>query len=794
MPQLDPTKLETYYSAFPIDTSTVGMPWAETASSTDEAQGGSSVASRHRLRHLSTLRRLRTVVFLDMNHMNQDMKREDIDWMAANLPVLRRLEGGFSDGEEFDEELKQVVNKHGIHRSPGGTHRHHSRLALQERSTPTSRHLLPPQSVSILITHVWKEVVIRSDFPHYYNYGRLWGRVKKTTVKLLVEAGRLEKHAPLVLVLRLHGPLPPEYYPIAFPRLHTLWLHYDSEYHSPEEEGAEFDDALAAEQDINNTNLILHNPTIQYLHLHLHLDRLRLSKDFWVAIFTTLDNPKLLNINHARCLTGDTFDSFWKVCARFEKISIKHLDLGHSELLFQRSFPRLRRLSLGWPDKDRKGFHSIPHLAWLKQCSNLTQLHWELFLVRFPIDEWVKAFEEETWPHLEDLSLEELEEDDKESARSFLLPPLRRLRQRSKEFGENDVELTTMFSRLPPLRRFRLRSYEFGQLAFSTLRERLFDNLKVLDMARNYKFTSRMALDVMEECVHLEDFRMFCVDADELRDPVRPWVCLGLERLKGLWAVAAEGSNTLVFEALSRLTCLEYLDFGLDKGILMDILYIYPQGSTFLRWSVDEGLQHLATMKRLAMVLFLNTTQDMDVEDIEWTAENLPALKQLRGTFSDDDDTNEQLKQIAKEIEQDPEQLANNINLIQLNPTIKELEVTMSDIHLWGEFWKTIDTTLDKPKRLCVERVYFKGDALDSFWKACAQFEEVSCRGYYPEDSELLAQLSFSQTPSQSANGSERLRRRHGQIWRTSRWKAYPGTLRSSTSFSLGYHLSVASD
>ncbi|KAF9088726.1 hypothetical protein BGX29_000124 [Mortierella sp. GBA35] len=283
-----------------------------------------------------------------------------------------------------------------------------------------------------------------------------------------------------------------------------------------------------------------------------------------------------------------------------------------------------------------------------------------------------------------------------------------------------------MFSRLPPLRRFRLRSYEFGPLAFSTLRERLFNNLKVLDMARNYKFTSRMALDVMEECVHLEDFRMFCVDADELRDPVRPWVCLGLKRLEGLWAVAAEGSNALVFEALSRLTCLEYLDFGLDKGILMDILYIYLQGSTFLRWSVDEGLQHLATLKRLATVLLLNTTQDMDVEDIEWTAENLPALKQLQGTFSDDDDTNEQLKQIVKEIEQDTEQLANNINLIQLNPTIKELEVTMSDIHLWGEFWKTIDTILDKPKRLCVERVYFKGDALDSFWKACAQFEEVS--------------------------------------------------------------------
>ncbi|KAG0209352.1 hypothetical protein BGX33_005668 [Mortierella sp. NVP41] len=111
-----------------------------------------------------------------------------------------------------------------------------------------------------------------------------------------------------------------------------------------------------------------------------------------------------------------------------------------------------------------------------------------------------------------------------------------------------------MFSRLPPLRRFRLRSYEFGQLAFSTLRERLFDNIKALDLSKVYKFTSRMALDVMEECTQLEDFRIAYIDADQLRNPARPWVCLGLKRLEGYFVFHSDsqGSCVAAFTALSR--------------------------------------------------------------------------------------------------------------------------------------------------------------------------------------------------------------------------------------------------
>lgn len=69
---------------------------------------------------------------------------------------------------------------------------------------------------------------------------------------------------------------------------------------------------------------------------------------------------------------------------------------------------------------------------------------------------------------------------------------------------EEDEVPARRLAHLPPLRRFQLRSVRFGPLTVRTLRERLFDNVRVLDMARSPAFTSRMALGVLEGCVHLE--------------------------------------------------------------------------------------------------------------------------------------------------------------------------------------------------------------------------------------------------------------------------------------------------
>lgn len=87
------------------------------------------------------------------------------------------------------------------------------------------------------------------------------------------------------------------------------------------------------------------------------------------------------------------------------------------------------------------------------------------------MDKFAESLEQKVWPSLEDLGLEWLDEEDE--------------------------MLAMRLAHLPPLRRFQLRSTWLGPLTLGTLREWLFDNVRVLDMARSPAFTSQMALDVL---------------------------------------------------------------------------------------------------------------------------------------------------------------------------------------------------------------------------------------------------------------------------------------------------------
>jgi hypothetical protein len=346
--------------------------------------------------------------------------------------------------------------------------------------------------------------------------------------------------------------------------------------------------------------------------------------DFWDAISTTLSEPTRLFISGLSRTDGDILDSFWKACNLFEDIHCWAHTLGDTKLVSQLSFPRLKRISFYSSDKFRMWFGAAAQLAWFKRCPNLTRLHWAFHSRDFPADKFREALEQESWPIMEDLSLDELD--------------------------QQDDALAATLSRLPPLRIFRLRSTDFGPLVFDTLRRRLFGTLRILDLTGIVYFTSRMALDVLTECVHLEDFRGGIVNAQEINNVSRPWVCLGLKRLSTIIVSGPDASTSKnAYEALSRLTCLETLDIGLGNVGNWELSILVSRGMQHLPWSLEYGLGQLSTLTKLRTVSLVDNIQELLTdEDVEWTADNLPALEQVKGRLCVNDDRRERLAGVLR--------------------------------------------------------------------------------------------------------------------------------------------------
>ncbi|KAF9146655.1 hypothetical protein BGX30_011847 [Mortierella sp. GBA39] len=477
---------------------------------------------------------------------------------------------------------------------------------------------------SSLLAYLWKEISLESDFPYLRcdNFGDRPHLPLKGGV--LVSAGRLNRYAGFVQSLSLLGPFRTEYYQIAFPRLHKLCLSHEIDYSSPD--GME-DDAMEAEQQVNNAELVRRNPNIK--ELSIHVQYARPPSDFWEAIYSTLQDPICLHLSDVKELRGaDVVDSFWRSCTLFEEIESKGSDMDVSELLPTLSFPRLKRLVFRSTDWNMKLFHPSLHFDWFKQCPNLTKLHWELFYASIPVEAWAQAMERKTWPDLEDLSLKELH-------------------------AEDDEDLAVMFAHLPPLRRFTLQSYKFGQQAFLALQNQLFASIRVLDMSETYKFTSQMAVKALEQCVHLEVFRAVLINVEDLRGP---WLCEGLKNLRVLFVTESEVSNEIAFHRLSVMSQLEECYFSQTFLVEYRRDLIVPETAYPLQWKLGLGLERLVRLKKLKTIAFKDAAQkDMGVDELVWLKENLPALKEVGGTFSRVKEKCEELERFAAALGLDPQ-------------------------------------------------------------------------------------------------------------------------------------------
>ncbi|KAF9148059.1 hypothetical protein BG015_010237 [Linnemannia schmuckeri] len=253
-------------------------------------------------------------------------------------------------------------------------------------------------------------------------------------------------------------------------------------------------------------------------------------------------------------------------------------------------------------------------------CPNLTKLHILSRYTEFPIEAFAKTLEQQTWTQLTDLAL--------------------------TGSGGSDARLSLVTQHLPPLEHFQHESTGFGPQSFRFLHQRLFDNIRTLDMQGCHGLLSRMTLDVLTGCPLLEVFRAFSISVSDIRPNPEPWICLGLKHLEVFFMIDPTRPNEdgeLAFEHLSRLEKLETLDLNLrHTWTLSWNVFSRMKRQSSLRWRLDSGLQHLSTLRRLRTLVIDSSFHDVRMEDVQWILGHWPVLERLTCSLSQDPVTRKQ--------------------------------------------------------------------------------------------------------------------------------------------------------
>jgi hypothetical protein len=455
-------------------------------------------------------------------------------------------------------------------------------------------------------------LILVSKWFHYHFQHFVGRRIVITPTTPPNFAATLKDHAHQVFSLRFQETIPQEFYQIAFP--HLFVFQQDSLSHHTK----------SKPMFRNLVEFFRLNPTIQDIIDHSRL--LTLNKHVWDAICTSLHNPRRLTLRGE----DERIDKkvFWRIAVatawfkawnRFEEIeyngSLPYYaeyraiggpyspeELSGSSRL--KSFSYKGEVCFCW--------YTPQMWSWLGKCQNLTRLHWRA--IDLALRRGYIVLSRPEWPHLEDVYLERVQGSDEDLA-------------------------SVILCHLQPLKHMRIDHGVLGPVCFGFLRERHFDSLKTLRLGRMREFTSEMALEILQECIHLEVFETDYIALKGLRSIIdKPWACLGLTRLRVTFESDPNDpeADRTVFEQMARLKRLEELDMSRLTAINKKIDCVRSSLGPVLRLGLEAGLDQLSTLTRLTAVNVADTNQEMAMEDVEWMLEHWPYLKKLKGQLSSD--------------------------------------------------------------------------------------------------------------------------------------------------------------
>ncbi|KAF9120343.1 hypothetical protein BGW39_011490, partial [Mortierella sp. 14UC] len=437
--------------------------------------------------------------------------------------------------------------------------------------------------------------------------------------QILLSAAEVEKSAYWVHCLSYRYSVPQEYWSIHYPNVYNMRIDYYLNMFPQ----LQLSTILLENLDRHHCLLIESNPQVQ--NLTLRNLKIPPSITLWDTVIASLQNPRQLIFHHSSSLPLDSRDSFWRACSLFEDMDLKIRD-AYQDILETLTFPRLKRLTLEIRDSyTRSNIGLEDYLVWIKTATQLEALAWHMTRgLQFPTNNFIRELNERRWPRLESVGLTNVTKPD--------------------DVWANIIQL------LPPLKEFRTNNRLFEEQSFARLQEHHFRTLRSLNVRGCHLFSSRMALSVLTECVHLEDFRAPYLRAADLKNRSsisQDWACVGLKYLKLYIASDPEDpeSNELVCKQLSRLQQLKELHF--DQWLIFSLPAelkgpLTEQGSLQLR--LDAGLAHLSTLKRLTTIYFDETRQRMRFGEVEWILQNWTALEEMSGSLSGDTNTQAELE------------------------------------------------------------------------------------------------------------------------------------------------------
>ncbi|KAG0197549.1 hypothetical protein BGX28_008985 [Mortierella sp. GBA30] len=322
-------------------------------------------------------------------------------------------------------------------------------------------------------------------------------------------------------------------------------------------------------------------------------------------------------------------------------------------------------------------------LRWIQQCPRLKCLRWGKALSSHTTHLDATAFtslDTSTWPLLQELTLQSL------------------------NIYLTDRQVSRLLEACGPLRKFAVTSSGFWYRSlrslerhFGTLEELRLDNCKDVRSFMSQRILTccprliHVALPVLEGHELVEGTmgvkarsRRLREDAqDDLRKreqdqaaggtnedlkelnaiiasysardlgQVRGWVCQGLLYLKMFITFTIphmedddwdwdEDWDDIIFQQLSRLTQLITLDVSDKIFHPEEVMWKNPQ------FKLQFGLARLAPITRLKCLLFDDTVQSLDVEDVQWIVDHFPHLEQISSHLNIEDDICDALLKIVE--------------------------------------------------------------------------------------------------------------------------------------------------
>ncbi|KAF9579105.1 hypothetical protein BGW38_004784, partial [Lunasporangiospora selenospora] len=175
---------------------------------------------------------------------------------------------------------------------------------------------------------------------------------------------------------------------------------------------------------------------------------------------------------------------------------------------------------------------------------------------------------------------------------------------------------------LPPMKCLQVLSFGISlNVVTPNVISRHFATLQYIKLEAAFDCTGPSVQIILTSCPSLRYISGGTLCSQDI-DPQVPWVCLGLEHF-GVQTQRYRDEQSLIWSQLARLTRLCSLTIGVKTRP--------PPLSDPTPFGLDEGLEILAPLKRLAHLEIRGSSLEWHEKEVKWVIQSWPNLSSIHG-------------------------------------------------------------------------------------------------------------------------------------------------------------------